>query len=72
MNVILSEGNELFQITVSSIKAGHIVGKAGEFIQIINQTTGAHVEFNTGVPDNGQTKSFLISGNYYKVSIIIF
>lgn len=65
MSVVLPEGHELFQVTVTSQKAGLIVGKGGEFIQIINQTTGAHVEFNRGVPDNGETKSFLISGHTF-------
>jgi far upstream element-binding protein len=49
---------------VPAAKCGLVIGKGGETIRQINQSSGAHVELNRSIPENGPTRLFTIRGLY--------
>ena len=48
---------------VSSNKVGLVIGKGGETIKSINQSSGAHVEIDRNAPPDAHEKNFIIRGS---------
>jgi far upstream element-binding protein len=48
---------------VPSNKCGLIIGKGGETIKHINQSTGAHCEVDKNAPPDARDKNFVIRGS---------
>ncbi len=56
-------GQHTDYVPVPSNKCGLIIGKGGETIKHINQTTGAHCEVDKNAPPDARDKNFVIRGS---------
>jgi len=56
-------GDKVECVMVASNKVGLVIGKGGETIKSINQSSGAHVEIDRNAPPDAQEKNFLIKGS---------
>ncbi|XP_028407680.1 far upstream element-binding protein 3-like [Dendronephthya gigantea] len=52
---------------VPAAKCGLVIGKGGETIRQINQASGAHVELNRNIPENGPKRLFTIRGTEQQI-----
>ena len=50
-------------VLVPSNKCGLVIGKGGETIKQINQSTGAHCEIDKNAPPDSRDKNFVIRGS---------
>lgn len=56
-------GDKTEYVMVSSNKVGLVIGKGGETIKSINQSSGAHVEIDRNAPPDAHEKNFIIRGS---------
>ena len=55
-------GDKVEYVMVASNKVGLVIGKGGETIKSINQSSGAHVEIDRNAPPDAHEKNFIIRG----------
>ena len=55
-------GDKTEYVMVASNKVGLVIGKGGETIKSINQSSGAHVEIDRNAPPDAHEKNFVIRG----------
>ena len=56
-------GDKTEYVMVASNKVGLVIGKGGETIKSINQSSGAHVEIDRNAPPDAHEKNFVIRGS---------
>jgi len=56
-------GQSVDYVAIPSNKCGLIIGKGGETIKNINQTSGAHCEVDRNAPPDARDKNFVIKGS---------
>jgi len=55
------------RMTVPVGRVGMIIGKGGETIRNINQTSGAHCEIDRNLPQDGPERTFVIRGSRQQI-----